>query len=250
MYAIVETGGKQYRVSAGDSITVEKLAAQPGDRVRLKVLMLADGSQISTESAALSQAQVDALVVEHLLGPKALIFKFKKRKSYHRLRGHRQNLTRLQIEAVSATPIVVKPARTRKATAKAAAETTDKVAKTAQAAAIKDEVVANAGDAAAAKKPAVRTRKASAAAETAGTGSASTTSASGVVKTTRSATKATTTEKPATKSTKTAKTAAASSAEAETEAAVAAEAPAAAKAPRTRRKPAADMAENSPENAE
>ena len=98
MYAIVSTGGKQYKVAKGDVIDVEKLNAQPGDKVSLDVLMLNDGQKTVVDAAALADKKVTAEVVKQFKGDKVIIFKFKKRKRYHRTRGHRQNLTRLQIE--------------------------------------------------------------------------------------------------------------------------------------------------------
>ncbi len=100
MYAIVSTGGKQYKVAEGDVIDVEKLDAQPGDEVQLDVLMLNDGNQIIVDASTLSDKKVTAKVLEQFKGEKQLVFKFKKRKRYHRTRGHRQNLTKLQITAL------------------------------------------------------------------------------------------------------------------------------------------------------
>ena len=97
MYAIVTTGGKQYKVAKGDVIDVEKLDAQPGDKVSLDVLMLNDGKNTVVDAAALAEKKVTAEVVDQHKGEKQVIFKFKKRKRYSRTRGHRQNLTRLQI---------------------------------------------------------------------------------------------------------------------------------------------------------
>lgn len=97
MYAIVSTGGKQYKVAQGDVIDVEKLDAQPGDKVELAVLLLNDGEQTIVDAATLADKKVVAEVVEQFKGKKQLIFKFKKRKRYRRTKGHRQNLTKLKI---------------------------------------------------------------------------------------------------------------------------------------------------------
>jgi large subunit ribosomal protein L21 len=97
MYAIVSTGGKQYKVAQGDVIDVEKLNAQPGDKVELDVLMLNDGVTSTVEPAALEGKKVVAEVMDQFKGQKVIIFKFKKRKRYHRTKGHRQNLTKLKI---------------------------------------------------------------------------------------------------------------------------------------------------------
>ncbi len=97
MYAIVSTGGKQYKVAQGDVIDVEKLEAQPGDKVELDVLMLNDGATSTVEPSALEGKKVVAEVLDQFKGQKAIIFKFKKRKRYHRTRGHRQQLTKLKV---------------------------------------------------------------------------------------------------------------------------------------------------------
>ena len=102
MYAIVSTGGKQYKVAEGDVIDVEKLDAQPGDKVALDVLMLADGDNVVVDAAALEGKKVEATVVDQFKGKKVLVFKLKKRKRYHRTKGHRQNLTKLEVTAIPA----------------------------------------------------------------------------------------------------------------------------------------------------
>ena len=103
MYAIVTTGGKQYKVAKGDVIDVERLDAQPGDKVKLDVLMLSDGTQTVAGTADLGRKKVTCEVLEHLKDEKVLVFKLKKRKRYHRTRGHRQNLTRLQVSNMPTT---------------------------------------------------------------------------------------------------------------------------------------------------
>lgn len=100
MYAIIATGGKQYKVAKGDVLDVEKLDAQPGDKVELPVLLLNDGKQTIVDAASLQGKKVTAEVVEQFKGEKVLVFKFKKRKRYHRANGHRQNLTKIQIVEV------------------------------------------------------------------------------------------------------------------------------------------------------
>ena len=101
MYAIVATGGKQLKVAAGDVVTVEKLEAAIGESVTFDVIFLADGEEITVDPAALADAKVTGEVIEHFKGEKAIIFKFKKRKGYKRLKGHRQRLTRVRITDVS-----------------------------------------------------------------------------------------------------------------------------------------------------
>ena len=95
MYAIVKTGGKQYKVTPGEKINVEKLNAEVGEQVELEAICVVDGGNVELENAAATK--VVAEVVEQFKGEKKLIFKFKKRKNYKRLRGHRQQLTRIQI---------------------------------------------------------------------------------------------------------------------------------------------------------
>ena len=102
MYAIVSTGGKQYKVAQGDVIDVEKLDAQPGDTVELDVLLVNDGTATIVEPAALEGKKVTAKVLDQHKGEKVLVFKLKKRKRYHRTRGHRQNLTKLKIVTLPA----------------------------------------------------------------------------------------------------------------------------------------------------
>lgn len=102
MYAIVATGGKQYKVAVNDVIEVEKLSAEQGESVELPVLFINDGKNSVVESAALAKASVKAEVLEQFKGRKQLVFKFKKRKGYKRFKGHRQQLTKLKITEITA----------------------------------------------------------------------------------------------------------------------------------------------------
>ena len=102
MYAIVATGGKQYKVAKGDVLDVEKLDAQPGDSVQLDVLLLNDGEKTIVDPAALEDKKVTAEVVDQHKGEKVLVFKFKKRKRYQRDKGHRQQLTKIKIASIPA----------------------------------------------------------------------------------------------------------------------------------------------------
>ena len=97
MYAIVATGGKQYKVAKGDVIDVEKLDAQPGDKVQLSVLLVNDGTTTIVDPAQLQDKKVTAEVVDQHKGEKVLVFKLKKRKRYHRANGHRQSLTKIKV---------------------------------------------------------------------------------------------------------------------------------------------------------
>lgn len=103
MYAIVSTGGKQYKVATDDVITVEKLEGEVGSKVELPVLFLNDGKKIVTDPAKLAKAKVTAEILDQFKGEKQLVFKFHKRKRYRRLNGHRQQLTKLKITKVQAT---------------------------------------------------------------------------------------------------------------------------------------------------
>ena len=95
MYAIVKTGGKQYKVAAGDYLNIEKLDAEVGAKVPLTAIAVVDGDKVVADPAKAAKTKVEAEVVE-----KQIIFKFKKRKNYKRTRGHRQNLTRVKIVSV------------------------------------------------------------------------------------------------------------------------------------------------------
>lgn len=102
MYAVVETGGKQYRVSAGDTISVEKLPATVGEQVTLeRVLLVADGDTVHVGRPLVEGARVQATVVEHDLGPKIIIFKYKAKERYRRKGGHRQEITRLRVDEIA-----------------------------------------------------------------------------------------------------------------------------------------------------
>lgn len=101
MYAVIRTGGKQYKVSEGDVIDIEKLDGELGDKVEFEVLFVCDGSKIVIEPAAVAEAEVTGEIVEHFKGAKQIVFKFKRRKNYKRLRGHRQNLTKVRITRVA-----------------------------------------------------------------------------------------------------------------------------------------------------
>ncbi len=102
MYAVIRTGGKQYKVSEGDVIDIEKLDGDVGDKVEFEVLFVCDGSKIMIEPEAVAEAKVTGEIVEHFKGAKQIIFKFKKRKNYKRTKGHRQNLTKVRISSIQA----------------------------------------------------------------------------------------------------------------------------------------------------
>lgn len=100
MFAIVQTGGKQYKVSVGDEINVEKLELNVGDKIKLDVLMLADGEVVKAGNPVLSDAVCEAEIVEHGKGDKIIVFKYKAKKNERKKQGHRQPYTKIKITAI------------------------------------------------------------------------------------------------------------------------------------------------------
>jgi len=101
MYAVVETGGKQYRVAVGDVLRIEKLDADAGTTVNLdKVLMVADGDNVKVGAPLLSGAAVEAKIKAHGRDDKILVFKFRRRKHYRKTQGHRQHFTEIEITSI------------------------------------------------------------------------------------------------------------------------------------------------------
>ncbi len=100
MYAIVKTGGKQYKVAPGDKINIEKLDVAVGESVELPVICVVDGANVEADPAKAAATKVTATVLEQFKDSKQVVFKLKKRKNYKRLRGHRQQLTRVEIDSV------------------------------------------------------------------------------------------------------------------------------------------------------
>ena len=101
MYAIVKTGGKQYKVTEGDLVEVEKVDGAPGAQVALPALLLVDGTEVTTDADALAKVSVTGEIVEHTKGPKIRIHKFKNKTGYHKRQGHRQRLTVLKVTGLS-----------------------------------------------------------------------------------------------------------------------------------------------------
>ena len=102
MYAVILTGGKQYRVKEGDTLAVEKLDLAPGRKAQFdRVLLIEDGDAIQVGTPYLDTAMVVALVLENFKDEKVLVFKKKRRKQFRRTRGHRQPLTRVRITRVA-----------------------------------------------------------------------------------------------------------------------------------------------------
>ena len=100
MYAIVTTGGKQYKVSQDDIINVEKLDAKVGDKINLDVMMLVDGDKVTNGNPLVKGAEVVAEVLEQGKEDKVVVFKYKAKKNYRRKQGHRQPFTALKIVSV------------------------------------------------------------------------------------------------------------------------------------------------------
>jgi large subunit ribosomal protein L21 len=104
MYAVIETGGKQYRIAPGDTIQVDTVAGEPGTQVELagRVLAIMGDDQQLLTGDRLTSAKVSATIAEHGRGDKVIVFKFKRKKQYRRTIGHRQNYTALTINEITA----------------------------------------------------------------------------------------------------------------------------------------------------
>ncbi len=103
MYAVIVTGGKQYRVTKGETLKVEKIVAEEGAEIELdKVLMIADGDKLSIGAPELDRSSVKAKIVSHGRGKKVTIIKFRRRKHHRKQMGHRQSYTEIEITAINA----------------------------------------------------------------------------------------------------------------------------------------------------
>jgi large subunit ribosomal protein L21 len=130
MYAVVKTGGKQYKVAKDDKIVVDRLEAEAGSNLVLdQVLMVANGDQVDVGAPTVKDAVVGATVLRHTRGDKIMVFRRKRRKNFRRIRGHRQDLTLLQITDIApdgklkaAKPAAEKPAAKPAEAKKPAAE--------------------------------------------------------------------------------------------------------------------------------
>jgi large subunit ribosomal protein L21 len=98
-YAVIESGGKQYKVEKGTSLLVDRLSAAEGDKVALRPVLFRD-EEVVAEPKELEKVKVEAKVAEHLRGPKIKVFKYKPKKGYRRRAGHRSELTRLEVTEV------------------------------------------------------------------------------------------------------------------------------------------------------
>ena len=104
MYAVVTTGGKQYRVEAGSELVIERLAEEAGASVTFdRVLLIGDGEAVTIGTPTVDGASVSGTVLREELGPKLIIFKFKQKATYRRTRGHRQHLVRVRIDEINAS---------------------------------------------------------------------------------------------------------------------------------------------------
>ncbi|MDP3482283.1 MAG: 50S ribosomal protein L21 [Sulfuricella sp.] len=103
MYAVIKTGGKQYRVAPGEKLKIEQIPADIGSEIVLdQVLMVADGEAVTVGTPLVSGATVKATVVAHGRGDKVQIFKMRRRKHYQKHQGHRQNYTEIRIDGIAA----------------------------------------------------------------------------------------------------------------------------------------------------
>ena len=103
MYAVIKTGGKQYKVEAGATLKVEKLLGDVGSKVVIdKVLMINDGDTTTIGAPLVAGATVSATVLSHGRADKVMIFKFRRRKHYRKTQGHRQSFTEIQIDTIAA----------------------------------------------------------------------------------------------------------------------------------------------------
>ncbi len=99
-YAVIKTGGKQYRVIEGQTLLVERLAGEEGATVDLQPLLLGGGDNPVFDADGLGRATVQATIVGHERGPKLRVFKYKPKRGYKRRTGHRQNLTRIRVTGI------------------------------------------------------------------------------------------------------------------------------------------------------
>ncbi len=102
MYAVIKTGGKQYRVAPGEKIKIEQIPADVGSQITLdQVLMVAEGESVKVGNPLLAGAKVMATVMSHGRGEKVRIFKLRRRKHYQKTQGHRQNYTEIRVDAIA-----------------------------------------------------------------------------------------------------------------------------------------------------
>ena len=130
MYALVKTGGKQYRVSKDDTILVERLAAEEGEQIILSdIVMLGDGDNVKIGTPRVDGAGIRATVIRQTRGPKIIVFRRKRRKNHRRTQGHRQDLTLLKINEIAEDAKKLKITKPEVKTAPKKAAASEKVAK-------------------------------------------------------------------------------------------------------------------------
>jgi large subunit ribosomal protein L21 len=100
VYAIVRAGGRQEKVSVGDVLTIDKIAEAPGSTIRLRPLLVVDGTEVTSDNSALDGVSVTAEVVGPAKGPKIRIMKFKNKTGYRKRQGHRQQLTTVKVTGI------------------------------------------------------------------------------------------------------------------------------------------------------
>jgi large subunit ribosomal protein L21 len=127
LYAIVETGGKQYKAEKGETLLVDRLPVKEGEVVSLRAVMFRD-SDVVAEPGELEKVKVEATVAEHLRGPKLRVFKYKPKKGYKRRAGHRSELTRLEVTEIK--KLTRKPAGAKAEAKPAAKKSTASAGKT------------------------------------------------------------------------------------------------------------------------
>ena len=102
MYAIIATGGKQYKVSEGDIITIEKLGVEAGEKVTFDQVLVVGGDDLKVGDPTVNGASVEASVVKEGRGKKVIVYKYKRKTGYHKKNGHRQSFTQVKIEKINA----------------------------------------------------------------------------------------------------------------------------------------------------
>ena len=102
MYAIIATGGKQYKVSEGDIITIEKLGVEAGEEVTFDQVLVVGGDDLKVGDPTVNGASVEASVVKEGRGKKVIVYKYKRKTGYHKKNGHRQAFTQVKIEKINA----------------------------------------------------------------------------------------------------------------------------------------------------
>ena len=123
MYAVVSSGGKQYRVEPGSTVLMERLSSQPGGSILFdRVLLIGDGDEVTVGTPVVAGASVTGTVLGEELGPKLVIFKFKQKVKYRRRTGHRQHLLRVRIDEISAEGRPKAAAKPRASRARAKAD--------------------------------------------------------------------------------------------------------------------------------